>query len=121
MTKQMSFSKHENKVLPGFRLKLNNAESTEDVKKFFTYTVIELFDDIFDGDIKINFEEVGLRPDKKNGYILKKSLLEKELFKGVWDNSDIQRILTNLAKTSVNRYRHLETNLKKTKSKIRQR
>jgi hypothetical protein len=71
MTKQISFSKHENKVLPGFRQKLNN-------------------------------------------------VLEKEGFKAVWDNSDIQRILTNLAETSVNRYRHLETNPAKTKSKIKQ-
>jgi hypothetical protein len=47
-------------------------------------------------------------------------ILEKEGFKAVWDNSDIQRILTNLAETSVNRYRHLETNPEKTKSKIKQ-
>jgi hypothetical protein len=42
MTKQIFFSKYEQKVLPNFRQKINEAESTEDVKKFFIYTVKEL-------------------------------------------------------------------------------
>lgn len=29
MTKQISFSKYEQKILPGFRQKINEAESTE--------------------------------------------------------------------------------------------
>ena len=119
MTRQMSFSKQENKVLPGFRSKLNNAESTEDVKKFFTYTVMELLDDIFDGEVNVNYEDILLKPEGKSCYLIKDNLLEKEGFQTIWLNSDIKRILTTLAEASINRYRHLETNPEKTKSKIK--
>ncbi len=35
MSKQISYSKYGNQVLPHFRERLNKAESTEDLKKFF--------------------------------------------------------------------------------------
>ena len=37
MTKQISFTKIENDLLPKFRKAIGAAESTEDVKKFFIY------------------------------------------------------------------------------------
>jgi len=46
MTKQLSFTKYEHKILPNFRQKISKAESTEDVKKFFVYTAKELFENI---------------------------------------------------------------------------
>ena len=46
MTKQISFSKYEQKVLPNFRQKISQSESIEDVKKFFIYTVKELLESI---------------------------------------------------------------------------
>jgi len=42
MTKQISFTKQENELLPDYRNKLNQAESVEDVRKFFIYAANEL-------------------------------------------------------------------------------
>ncbi len=48
MPKQLSFTKDENQIVGGYRQKLNQAESTEDVRRCFTYKVSELFAKVFD-------------------------------------------------------------------------
>ena len=119
MTKQISFSKHENEVLHGFRNKMNTAESTEDVKKFFNYTVIKLLNDIFEDSVKIDSEDIRLKTDGKKSYLIEDSLLKQEGFQNIWNNSDIKRILGTFADISLKRYKHLETNPEKTKLKIK--
>ena len=119
MTKQISFSKHENEVLHGFRNKMNTAESTEDVKKFFNYTVIKLLNDIFENSVKIDSEDIHLETDGKKSYLIEDSLLKQERFQNIWNNSDIKRILGTFADISLKRYKHLETNPEKTKLKIK--
>ncbi len=119
MTKQISFSKHENEVLHGFRNKMNTAESTEDVKKFFNYTVIKLLNDIFENSVKIDSEDIRLETDGKKSYLIEDSLLKQERFQNIWNNSDIKRILGTFADISLKRYKHLETNPEKTKLKIK--
>jgi hypothetical protein len=119
MTKQISFSKHENEILHGFRNKMNNAESTEDVKKFFNYTVIKLLNDIFENSVKIDSEDIRLETDGKKSYLIEDSLLKQERFQNIWNNSDIKRILGTFADISLKRYKHLETNPEKTKLKIK--
>ncbi|NWH06279.1 hypothetical protein HXW94_15025 [Desulfobacter latus] len=119
MTKQISFSKHENEVLHGFRNKMNTAESTEDVKKFFNYTVIKLLNDIFKDSVKIDSEDIRLKTDGKKSYLIEDSLLKQERFQNIWNNSDIKRILGTFADISLKRYKHLETNPEKTKLKIK--
>ena len=44
MTRQVSFSKLEKDLRPKLREKMNAAESTEDLKKFFAQTVGELLE-----------------------------------------------------------------------------
>jgi len=119
MTKQISFSKHENEVIHGFRNKMNTAESTEDVKKFFNYTVIKLLNDIFEDSVKIDYEDIRLKTDGKKSYLIEDSLLKQEQFQNIWNNSDIKRILGTLADISLKRYKHLGTNPEKTKLKIK--
>ena len=119
MTKQISFSKHENEVIHGFRNKMNTAESTEDVKKFFNYTVIKLLNDIFEDRVKIDSEDIRLKTDGKKSYLIEDSLLKQEGFQNIWNNSDIKRILGTFADISLKRYKHLETNPEKTKLKIK--
>ena len=49
MSQMLSLTKYEHEVIPGLRDQLNHAESVEDVKKFFDYSMRELFDRVFDG------------------------------------------------------------------------
>ena len=46
MTKRLSFAKYEQVVRLKLRERINSAESTEDVKKFFAYAVLELFENV---------------------------------------------------------------------------
>ena len=49
MARQLSFSKYEQELRPELRQNLNIAESTEDVKKFFVYTIQKLFGKVLEG------------------------------------------------------------------------
>ena len=85
MTKQLSFTKYENKILANFRQKINKAESTEDVKKFFVQTVKELFIDIFGEEMKFEHEDFRLRFDDAPYFILSDRVLSLENVKSVWN------------------------------------
>jgi len=119
MTQQQSFTKYENKILPSFRQKINKAESTEDVKKFFVYTAIEFFENIFEGQMYFEYEDFVLIPEISPNYRLSERLLSSKNFISVWDDSDLPRVIHRLAESALHRYRHLKKHPEKTDSKIR--
>ena len=119
MTRQISFSKYGKKVLPAFRNKINQAESTEDLKKFFVYTIKELFDDIFTGQLDLSYEDIVLTPSTEPNYHLSERLLANKVFAASWRDSDLPKIVGDLATTTVKRYIHLDKNPAKTEAKIR--
>ena len=119
MARQMSYTKHENKLLHDLRQKLNKAESTEDVKKFFVHTSRKLFDSVSDGRMDSRYEDIALQPGKAPYYRVADRLSSTEAFDSVWSNSDLSRVLGRFAEAAVGHYRHLEKNPEKTKSKIR--
>ena len=119
MTKQLSFSGYEREILPQFREKLNKAESTEDVKKFFIRTVKELFNKIVDGKIKIEAKDIGLLPDSESYYQMSERLQADDLLKSYWTESDLPHVIHRLAESATGRYKHLERHPEKTEVKIR--
>ncbi|MFW6081919.1 MAG: hypothetical protein ACOC7W_08390 [Desulfosalsimonas sp.] len=121
MSKQTSFTKHERKVLPEFRKKINNSESTEDVKKFFSYTATSLFKEILPEDVAVEFDDVSLAPAEDPPYKVSERLMEVREFSSVWQNSDLSNVLGRFAEAALNRYRRLERNPEKTDSKIQRR
>ena len=116
---QLSFSKVENEVMPEFRRRINEAESTEDVKKFFAYTIQELFNKIFPGSVPLSFEEIRLQPDESPGYWLSEAVLAREDVAGVWATSDLPHILDRVSQVAVKRHAHLMKNPQRSESKIR--
>ncbi|MDX9896950.1 MAG: hypothetical protein RBS34_15985 [Desulfofustis sp.] len=118
-TQQKSFSKAENEVMPEFRRRINEAESTEDVKKFFTYTIRELFDKIFPDGAQVNLDEIRLQPEESPGYWISESVLGREDVTGVWSMSDLPNILERLAQVAGKRHAHLMKNPQRSESKIR--
>ncbi len=119
MAYRVSFTKHENDLLRNFRNDLNRAESSEDVKKFFDYSMRELFDRVFDGDIKSKAEDCSLSWENDELYVLSQRLLSSELFTTVWESSDLSRIVKRFASAANNRYTRLEKHQEKTEAKIR--
>ena len=119
MTKQISFTKQQHQVLPEFRRKISHAESTEDIKKFFYGTTRELFDLVFEGQMDLNYDDIGLMPGSKDKYWVSERLLNRGSFKTVWNQSDLSTMVGRFARTSLNRYVHLEKHPEKTNAKIR--
>mgnify|MGYP000243991173 CR=1 FL=1 len=121
MSKQLSFTKYERKILPDYRQKINNAESTEDVKKFFVYTVVSLFKEILPENIAFRDDVVRFNPEMAPPYTIDKQLFSDAEFQKVWRNSDLPHMLARLADTAMNRCRRLEKHPEKTDAKIQRR
>ena len=119
MVKQLSYTKFENEILPELRHKLNTAESTEDVKKFFFQTMRHSFDRILEEKSAIRFEDITLLPDKAPHYTFSKRFSSSEKFKALFKDSDFSNVMDRLAKSAVKRYMRLERNPEKTDLKIR--
>lgn len=120
MSEQLSYTKFEHEILPAYRNKLNQAESTEDVKKFFTYTVLDLFQKAFASNRTMNYEDISLKPDSKPPYSLSPDLENDPLLSRLRENSDLNNILERLSQAAAKRFVHLSKHPEKTESKIRQ-
>ena len=114
--KVQSFSKLEKSILPKHRNRLNHAESVEDVKKFFFYTINELFTKIFNGSYKLATEDIVLAPQRGSYYNISGRM---QNHKQIWEKSDLAMIIHRLAKSSAHRYQHLAANPLKSQLKIK--
>jgi len=119
MIKQLSFTRYERKILPNFRQMISKAESSEDVKKFFIYTAIELFKNIFEEKTDFEYEDISLVWTGDPYYKVSKRLLSLEDFASVWHNSDLPVIVGHLAESAMHRYKHLQKYPEKTEAKIK--
>jgi hypothetical protein len=118
MARQLSFSKYEQQLRPELRQNLNIAESTEDVKKFFVYTIQKLFGRVLEGKEAFRYEDIRLAPMEQSGFIISDKVLGDPEFEAVWQNSDLSNIVKRIADAASNRYKHLQKNPAKTESKI---
>ncbi len=119
MTRQLSYTKFENRVLPNFREMVNKAESTEDLRKFFVYSTKELLDSIFEGTIDFSYEDFALNLEKEPYYRLSDRLRSSETFNNVWKESDLPRVVCRLAESAVRHYKRLQRKPDKCETKIR--
>jgi len=121
MTKQLSFSKFENEIMPDFRDRINRAESAEDVKKFFAYATNELLNNVFAGKVALEYGDISLDPAAGGTQHFKvtERLLDLKEFSEVWNNSDLRHVTGRLAQTAANRCKHMERHPEKTNAKIR--
>ena len=117
MSERFSFTKYENELRSLYRDRLNKAESTEDVKKFFVYTVMELFEKIFDQKIKIHYEDISLDPESKPPYRLSQHLRDNPELNLALEQSDLDVILNRMAQSAANRYMNLMRNTERSNSK----
>ena len=118
MTQMMSLTKYEHQVLPKLRDQLNQAESVEDVKKFFIGTIQEFLGLATDGNVTADYEDVSLLPDQKPCYSLAAQVTDNVAIKEL-ANSDLKAILQRLAEQASHRYKHLTKNNTKTNLKIK--
>ena len=118
MTKMMSLSKYEHKILPKLRDQLNQAESVEDVKKFFVGNIQEFIGLATEGNVSADYEDISLLPDQDPSYELAPRLSGDAGMLALTD-SDMNAILSRFAEQAAHRYVHLAKNNAKTKMKIK--
>lgn len=118
MSTQLSFTKQEQGARSRFRELLTQAESTEDVKKFFYQTVRDLLMDICGTLPAFNIQDVQLDLDQGEGYMLSDRLMGEADLSDLMHGSDLDDILGRLSKNAWNRYRQLEKNPAKSEQKI---
>lgn len=113
-----SYTKYENEVIHKYRDNLNHAESIEDVKKFFSYTMQELMNKVFDGQLDMRYEDVQLSVDNNPGFTISTDLRKKAAFEHVWEDSDLSSIVNRLAESALKRHKHLSGHPEKTNAKF---
>lgn len=116
---QQSFSKVANDLQHKFRKMINEAETTEDVKKFFVFCMQELFNLASSGQLKLQFEDIELRPEGNPPFVVSEQIRSRKEFTHLWNDSDLSQIVVKFAELASNQYKHLTKNPKKTEAKIR--
>jgi hypothetical protein len=118
MTRIASFTKIENEVLPKFRDSMAQARSTEDVRKFFVYSMLEVLNGALAGAVDLAYEDVALNPGAAPGYVLSPRLAAAPAFASLAGTSDLPAILERFAAAAGNRVKRLAKNPEKTEAKI---
>jgi hypothetical protein len=119
MSQQRSFSKYEQELLPQYRNRLNTAESTTDVQKFFVYTVQELMRRVFQDRVDSSYDEIRLLPGEQPQYGLSEAIRKHPEFESLAADSDLLDIFERLASAASKRYQNLQRHPDKSESKIR--
>jgi uncharacterized membrane protein len=118
MTKQMSFAKYEQELRRELRQRINSAESTEDVKKFFVRTVLELFEIGLERRIALDYEDVHLDLEKEDGFTISNRLQGIADFVSIWKHSDLRHVVKRMAEFAIKRHKGLERHRDKTEAKM---
>ena len=96
MTDFISFSRVEHELAPKLRNSLNHAESSEDAKKFFSYTAQELLGKALGEAVKVHYEDVALSRDGQ-GFTVSSRLQADAGYAKVAAGSDLKAILERFA------------------------
>lgn len=118
MTRQMSYSKLKNEMMHGFRERMHQAESTEDVKKFYANTMCRFFDRLVGDGKQTHPDDVTLNPDSDAGYDMASDLTDRAAFQSAWNDSDLPQIVDDFTRMALHRHARLSKNAEKTRSKI---
>lgn len=108
MARGISYAYLENEIRYHFRNNLDQAESSEDVKKFFSHAVRKLLDKAFEGDITAEYEQVELGSDLHRPYLIHQRLMHNLTFTNAWFKTDLSTILERLAITAIKHMKHFD-------------
>jgi RNA binding exosome subunit len=116
MNEQLSYVKHQNALIHQYRERINHAESEQDIKRMFFQIMKDLFIDIFEDDLGLEFNHVNLRPDEKTFFRLDSQIAQHPRLHVALEHSDLQLILSTFAKQACH---HLQRHPENTERKIR--
>jgi len=117
--KKVSFRKFEHLIVPHFRQRINEAESTEDIKNAFASSIRNLLENAFGGEVQVKDEDVRFTPHEEPYFSLGQGVLKNEFIRSIWKDSDLRHVIERLAESAMHRYKHLEKHGERTDAKIR--
>lgn len=112
-----SFTDLEHQIAPRLRRQIARAESTEDVKKFFSQAGRDLLRLVFTQE-KLSTSDIELAPHERPFFALADRLEALPEVSKVLTQSDLRHVIGRFAEAAVHRFRHLEKHREKTESKI---
>jgi hypothetical protein len=107
MTRQLSFKMHQREVEPHYRIQIDAAESTEDVRKFFERTAVDFLRRALGNQIEIQPDDIVFEPESTSGYMLSDRMTGNQDFASIHDQSDLSPILAILSGRALRRYQYL--------------
>jgi hypothetical protein len=119
MTETVSFTRYENVIYPGFRQRVQRAESTGDVKSLFAFATRDMLQSAFEGKMSFRDDDIKLLPESESRFAISDRLRSSATFKSVWKNSDLRRVIERFAGLSIGRCKRLQKHPEKTDAKIR--
>ncbi len=117
MSKRLSFTKYETPIASQFRRMMTEAESTEDVKKFFAQIMGDLLDNVFQ-EIGRGRDDIIIFSEEDPYYEVAETLRGKPEFTELWETSDLGDIVARFAEKANNQYVRQRKNLDKTEAKM---
>lgn len=118
MKSHISFTKAENAVRHEFWQNLNNAESTEDISKFFVYAVQDLIEFAFNERVTVEFDDIRLMPEQEDGFVLSADFRQNRDIAEALESTDLHAVLVRFAATAIKHSRHLDKHRDKPESTI---
>ncbi|MCD4820226.1 MAG: hypothetical protein K8S23_16210 [Candidatus Cloacimonetes bacterium] len=120
MKGKISFSHIEKEYLHEMRNKINNSENKSDLKNHFSFTILNMLEEVFEEkEVELNGDDVLFDPKAEKYFILSSSLKDQVIFQETWKGSDLPNVIGRFAYSTYHRYLHLDKHLEKTERKIR--
>ncbi len=120
MSKQVTFTRLEKEFLSILRYKINMAEDKVDLENHFSQTVANLLNRAFvDKNLKFAIDDVEFNPSGESHFTINSSLLNSDVFRETWGNSNLPQVIKKFADSTHRRYVHLNKHTEKTTKKIR--
>lgn len=114
----ISLTKFERPAAAKFRELLSQAESDQDVIKFFHQTVRDFLAAATENQLDVDFEDVELTPDSAPYFRFSNRLTEHQAYQPL-TNSDLVQILSRFAEQANKHIIHLNKHPEKTNGKIK--
>lgn len=119
MGEKISFSTVSHDFVHNFRERMNHSENITDLMNNFSYTVSLFINTVSKKPLGASVGDITFMPDSSKHFKINEALFSIADFKAMYDESDMDNIISKFAETANHRYMHLMKHNERTNAKIR--
>lgn len=109
MSYEVSFTKTENELTPGFRDRLKGAEGAPDVQRIYAAFVKDMLSGISGVEVLLDEGDVRIDPEVEGGVVLGPGITQNPDFDKFLERSDLPDILRRQGQHAANKITHLRS------------